>query len=228
LLGFAAVTAAPIAAAHLLYFFADVRFFLYVLALCTVIGAIGTAALLPARVRERGATAIGVLACAFLGLPPLADEMPMDFDERAPPRRTTAERVFRETPDDAIVISDLEAPYLAALAPPGSHRKFLPATRRVEFASKVLVTEAVSRELAAPADALDHAARGLLTHGAHWAVAKPADRMHDEIEAWVREGKSVYFETLYEPIAPATKRMLRDTLRLEQPGAHLTRIVLVK
>lgn len=227
-LGFSAVTAAPIVAVHLLYFFADTRFFLYLLALSMVIGGIGCAALLPARVREQPLIALALLACAFPALPPLADRMSWGFDERFPPRRTTAELVFRETPDDAIVICDLEAPYLAALAPPGSRRTFLAATRRIEFASKVVVLEAVPRELALPVDAFDHAAPGLLAHGGRWAVLRPADRMHDQIEAWVRAGKPVFFETLYVPIPAATKRMLRDTLRFEQPGARLTRIVLAE
>jgi hypothetical protein len=220
LLGAAAATSLPIAAFHLVYFYQGLRFHVFLLALCAVLGAIGVASALPVTWREHrwslaGSVALVAIAFFVLRPPPRVE----------PVRRETADLVLRATPDDAVIISGLEPVYLAAFAPPGSRRTFLAASREVEFASKVLVPTRIPRELAAPRNALDHAAPGLLEHGGRWAIAHTADQMHDEIDAWVRAGRPVFIETRFLSNATAMERVLGSSLRAEDVEPFLMRVL---
>jgi hypothetical protein len=225
LLAFSAATALPITALHLVYFYGDERFYVYPLSLCAVIGAAGVASLLPASWRRQPWLALALLAAAFVALPPLGDRMDWFLPDGQPPRRATADLVHRTTPDDAVVISDVEPVYLAAVAPASSRRTYLAASRDVEFASKVLVRERIDRELAAPRGPFDHAAPGLLAHGGTRAIPATADEMHEQIDAWVRAGRPVFVATLYTPNQAALARMLGATLRLANVGARVTRVL---
>jgi hypothetical protein len=225
LLTFSAVSALPISALHLAYFYSDLRFHVYLLALAAVIGAVGIASVAPQKLREHPLIGPAVLIAAFFALPPLGNAMPWFLADGQPPRRATADLIHRQTPDGCVVISDLEPVYVAALAPLGSHRTYLAISRDVEFASKVLVRERVDRELAAPRNPFDHAAPGLLAHGGQWAVANTADHMHDQIEAWVRSGRPVFYANIYAPNRAAIASMLGSSLRFERPDARLMRVV---
>jgi hypothetical protein len=223
LLSACALTALPISAVHSLYFFHNIRFHEFVLVLCTVLGGVGLVCALPANWREHKLSlvaSVALLAIAFIVIQP-------------PPRRETRRRqivdaMLSATPDDAVIICWLEPVYCAAFEPPGSHRKFLAASRNVEFASKVLVRTPVSRERAAPRDAFDHAAPGLLENGARWAIANTADEMHEQIEAWVRAGRPVVLEAGCLRSPSATKRILGTSLKLEQGDRHWIRVVLAE
>jgi hypothetical protein len=225
LLGFSAVSALPISALHLAYFYSDLRFHVYLLALAAVIGAVAIASLAPQKLREPPLIGVLVLIIALFALPPLGDAMPWFLADGQPPRRATADLIHQQTPDGCVVISDLEPVYVATLAPSGSHRTYLAVSRDVEFASKVLVRERVARELAAPRNPFDHAAPGLLAHGGQWAVANTADHMHDQIEAWIRAGRPVYFANIYAPNQAAIASMLGRTLRFEPSNTRLMRVV---
>jgi hypothetical protein len=220
LVGYSAVTALPISALHLVYFYPSSRFHVYMLALCAVLGGIGIASLVPIALRDHlgaGAAAVAALCVALIAMKPFA--MPQ------PSRRLTADAIHAATPDGSVIISGLEPVYLAAVAPTGSHRMYLAASRDVEFVSKVLSRERIDRALAAPIDARDHAAIGLLEHGSRWAVAHTADEMHAPIEAWVRGGRPVFLESEFLPSGSSVQRILGTTLRLADPHAALTRIV---
>jgi hypothetical protein len=220
LLGAAAATSLPIVAFHLVYFYQALRLQEYLLSLCMVLGGIGVACSLPASWRVHRLSAIAsivliAIAFAVIPTPPRVE----------PSRRETVEAVLRATPDDAVIVSGLEPVYVAAFAPPSSRRTFLAASREVEFASKVLVRTRVPRELAAPRNALDHAAPGLLAHGGRWAIAHTADEMHEEIDAWVRAGRAVFLETRFLPNPAATERMLGSSLRVERFDPGLMRVL---
>jgi len=227
LLGFVAITALPISTLHLVYFYSDLRFHVYLLALGAALGALGIASCVPTKLREHPLIGLAVLLGAFFALPPLGDAMPWFFDGE-PPRRTTVDLIHQQTPDGCVVISDLEPVYVATFAPLGSHRTYLAVSRDVEFASKVLVRERIERDLAAPRNAFDHAAPGLLAHGGQWAVPHTADEMHEQIDAWVRAGRPVFFANIYPPNQAAIASMLGRTLRFDPPGGRLVRVVVAK
>jgi hypothetical protein len=222
LLGFAASVALPISAFHLSYFYVDWRFHLLLIVMCLLIGGVGIASLVPERwsagTRAPIAAAI-VLAIACVALQPSAIRPPL--------RRIAADLIHRSTPDDAVIVSGIEPVYLEELAPPESRRIYLAASRDVEFADKVLVPSRIDRSLVHPRSPVDHMTPGLLEHGARRCIARTADEMHDEIDAWVRAGRPVYFETSFLSNQGALLRMLGSTLRPEQPGAPLTRLVAV-
>jgi len=222
-LAYSAVTALPISALHLFYFYSSARFHVYLVALCLIIGGIGIACLVPERWREHKWSSMGAVAALVVALAlmkPHALEPSM--------RRRAADLIHASTPDDAVIISGVEPVYLAAVAPPRSRRTYLAASRQVEFASKVLVKTRMDRGLANPRSPRDHAASGLLAHGGRWAVAHTADEMHDEIEAWVRAGRPVYFETAFLTGPEDAPRVLGASLVLEKPAAQLTRIIAAK
>jgi hypothetical protein len=220
LLGAFAATSLPIVAVHLVYFYHAPRFFEYFLVLCAVLGGIGVACAIPAGLRQHRTaliSSVAVLVIAFVCVQP-----PSARNTR---RREAVDAVLSRTRDDAVIISGLEPVYLAAFDPPDSSRTYLAASRDVEFASKVLVETRVSRELAAPRDAFDHAAAGLLEHGGRWAIAHTADEMHDQIDAWVRSGRPVCLETGFLKSPIATERMLGGSLRLQRFDPYLMQVL---
>lgn len=215
---FAAVTALPITALHFVYFYADLRFHLWLLVAASAAGGIGLAALLPESWRRRRELAIAALALAFF-LAPDPIEVPAQ-------RRRTSDQLKQVTPNDALVISGLEPVYLHALERAGSKRTFVAASRDVEFASKLLTRVRVPREVAQPSGPFDHRAPGLIAGGSVEAYARTADEMTVEIEQFVREGRPVFLERGFLAHPGIERRILGASLQLEQPQAPISRIVL--
>ncbi|MBM3990827.1 MAG: hypothetical protein FJ298_07440 [Planctomycetes bacterium] len=214
---FAALTALPISALHAVYFYADLRFHLWLLGAATALGGMGLAALVPQRWRTRRELAAVALAIACFAVP--------DPTEFPPLRRRTSDQLKLVTPNDALVISGLEPVYLKALEDAGSRREFMAASRDVEFASKVLSRVRVPREIAQPMGPYDHRARGLLASGSVEAHARTADEMPAEIAREVRAGRAVYLERSFLSNPQTEWRILGNALRLESPSASISRLV---
>lgn len=217
---FAAVTALPITALHFVYFYADLRFHLWLIVAASAAGGIGLAALTPQRWRDRREPAIAALALAFF-LAPDPIEVPAQ-------RRRTSDQVKQVTPNDALVISGLEPVYLQALERVGSKRTFIAASRDVEFASKLLTRVRVPREIANPTGPFDHRAPGLVAGGSVEAHARTADEMTAEIERTVREGRPVFLERRFLAHPGIERRILGASLRLEEPQARISRVTLAR
>lgn len=217
---FAAVTAVPITALHFVYFYADLRFHLWLLVAASAVGGIGVAALLPETWRERREFAAAALVLAFFFTP--------DPIEVPALRRRTSDQLKQLTPSDALVISGLEPLYLQALERAGSKRTFLAASRDVEFASKVLTRVRIPLDVARPAGPFDHRAPGLTAGGALEAYARTADEMTVELERAVREGRPVFLERGFLAHPEVERRILGASLRMEEPQARITRIVLAR
>lgn len=216
-IAFAAVTALPISALHSIYFYADLRFHLWLLGAAAALGGMGLAALVPERWRARRELAAAALAIALFAVPDPV-EMPAQ-------RRRTSDQLKQVTPNDALVISGLEPVYLKALERAGSRREFLAASRDVEFASKVLSRVRVPREVARPTGPFDHRAAGLLASGSVEAHARTADEIPDEIARAVRDGRAVYLERSFLSNPQTERRILGNALRLESPSATISRLV---
>ncbi len=214
---FAAVTALPISALHCVYFYADLRFHLWLLGAAAAIGGIGLAALVPERWRARRELAALALSIAIFAVP--------DPVEIPAQRRRTSDQLKQVTPVDALIISGLEPVYLAALERAGSKREFLAASRDVEFASKVLSRVRVPREVARPTGPFDHRAAGLLASGSVEAYARTADEIPDEIARQVRGGRAVFLERSFIFNPQVEQRILGAALRLESPSAPISRLV---
>jgi hypothetical protein len=220
LLAFVLVTALPITALHLVYFYVDLRFHAYGLVWLAALGGIGIASALPEKLRANRWLALAALAVAWFALAPPAATVPL--------RRKTADEIAGATANGSIVISGLEPVYLAAAMPRSSTRTFVAASRDVEFASKVLSPERIPRALAQPRDEYDHRAAGLLAAGAREAIERTADEMPEQIVAWVRAGRDVFLERGFILDPATTPRILGSELRMQQPQSRLTRLVLTR
>jgi 4-amino-4-deoxy-L-arabinose transferase-like glycosyltransferase len=192
LLAFAALAALPGSLVHLFFFFPQTRFNLPLVVLACAIGGAGTVALLPEPWRRRA-----WFGSVLLGLVPLA--LPR-LPEEEPNRRIIADALAKATPEDAVIVSAIDAVYLEPLVIRGTRRRVVPVSRKVEYASKAVAWKRVD-PLDPPARGpLDHRAPGLFRGGAVDVCAFTADEKPELLAAWVREGVPVYVDRSFLPM----------------------------
>ncbi len=185
---FVALTAAPITLFHIFYFFPNDRFHLPIL----VGTAVTAASFVGLLLGERSARIWRVcLPVVFL----LAVVGRYTTPEPAPNRRLAAERIRANTPLDAVVISGIEPVYLDRLAAGGSTRFIVPLSRRVEYASKVLVRKRIDHPEPPPRSSGDQRAEGLLRGGAEEAVPFVASERMAELAAAAGLGAPIFLDT---------------------------------
>lgn len=218
LLWFTALGALPGALLHLIYFSAQIRFQLPLLALASVVGGAGLASLVPEAWRARrwipAATALVPLA-----LPRLPDPEPQ--------RRVVAETLAASTPDDAVIITAIDAVYLEPFVLRGTHRRIVPVSRKVEYASKCIAPKRVD-PLDPPARGpFDHRTPGLFRGGAKDVCAFSATEKPELLAEWVRQGIPVYADFSYMPYQFPLERMQALGIGFQQePGRQwLARLV---
>jgi hypothetical protein len=186
LLELACLAALPISLAHLVYYYPDLRFHLFLLALGCVAGAAGIAALLPSALQRRAWLLAAGIAAAGLCVPRAQDPTPM--------RRVAADAIFAATPADATVVTGLDGVYLAALEPADSRRTYVPISRLVEYAAGLIAPRKVHAPDPAPRDAYDRRAEGLRAGGSFDPVPFTAAESVPRIAQWVREGRAVFLD----------------------------------
>lgn len=212
LLLFAVVSALPMSGIQLVYAFGDTRFHVFGLTLAALIAGVGVASLAPVAWRSNRWLALATLVVAFFFTQPPPT--------RRPVRRLAADAIHATTPVDAVIISGLEPAYLQAVAPADSRRTYVAASREVEFASKLLVERRIPRSVAAPLDATNYRAPGLLAAGAQEAIARTADEMPDQIAEWVRAGRAVFVDTKFLADETLVERICGSSLTPHPvPGA---------
>ena len=182
-LGYVALAALPGTLLHLVYFYPEARFYIFLLALASVIGGAGLGSLAGVLVRGRLWPIPLVLALAVF-VPP-RDPLP------PPHRRMVAEVLARETPQDAVVVSGLDPVFLEPHLLRGSSRTIVPASRSVEYASK--------RVAPAPDDAVD-------------PCPVVATESRDKLASWVREGRPVFIDASFFPEDATLGRILDPAL----------------
>jgi hypothetical protein len=116
-----------------------------------------------------------------------------------PVRRIAAERVRKQTPDNAVVISAIDPVYLARLAGVGSSRRVVPLSRDVEYAWVLLVRKRVDDPRLRLVKWDDGRAiasvRPLIRPHAEEAVRFVASERMDELAAEVARGTPVFVES---------------------------------
>jgi hypothetical protein len=186
---FTVLAAGPLTAAHLFYFFRDIRFHFMGLALACIFGGAGIAILIPEPLRRRLWVALP-LACVTILVPTLPQ-----FPFEGPPIRyrvaTTADRLL---PRDAVLISGMDTVYLEELFVHENSRRVLPISRDTPYAAAIVTPLRISHLDPPPRNAADHACPGLLAGGAQRIYAFTADEEIDRILEWVRTGVPVYAE----------------------------------
>jgi hypothetical protein len=212
---FFALATIPISLFHLIYFFPSDRFHLPILAGTAVLAAAAVGMLLS----RMGASMIalllgGVLALAVAGR--------ITVPEPVPIRRSAAERVRMQTPDNAMVISSIDPVYMERMGARGSARHIVPLSRDVEYASKVLAWKRIDHPDPAPRDWRDPQLAAFVRAGAQLAVQFVAAEQLDAIAATVAEGAPVFLET--SSVSPRETDALAEIqtrFNLLEQGPHL-------
>lgn len=203
-IAFTILAAGPLSAAHLFYFFRDIRFHFLGLALVCIFAGAGIATLIPEVMRRRFRYALP-LACLTILVPRLP-QLPPDGP---PPIRyhvaTTADRLL---PRDAILISGIDMVYLEELFVHENSRRVLPISRDTPYAAAIVTPLRIAHLDPLPHNAADHACPGLVAGGAHRVYAFTADEEIGRVLEWVRAGVPVYAELASTlPDQPARKAL---------------------
>jgi hypothetical protein len=200
---------------HLVYFFTQSRFFLPPLAICAVlVGALAGRWLRRVSVRWR----VAVLGSLVVG----AVALRVTTSDPPPYRRLAAERIARKTPDHAVILSAIEPAYLEYLVARHSHRRFLPLSRTVEYASKLIAPRRISDPVPPPKGWWDHRCAGLARGGAREAVPFVASEVMERLEGQVRAGTPVFLESSF--VADEDRDLLeeiRTRFRVVRRAKHL-------
>ncbi len=185
---FVILTAAPITLFHIVYFFPTDRFHLPLM--------VGTAVLAASFVGlwvgERHARIWKLCLPVILVLAVVGR---YTIGEPAPNRRLAADRIRALTPLDSIIISKIEPVYLDRLAARNSDRLIVPLSRRVEYASKVLVRKRIDHPEPPPRHYGDVRAEGLLRGGAEEAVPFVASEQLETLVEMATGGRPVFLES---------------------------------
>jgi 4-amino-4-deoxy-L-arabinose transferase-like glycosyltransferase len=187
---FFVLTAGPIVAFHLLYFFPTDRFHLPLLAGTAVIAGCLVALLF----EERWLSLLKLVVPTLLLM---AIAYRVTTPEPSPARRVAADEIRQHTPVNAIVISAIDPVYLERMAASGSSRQIVPLSRRVEYASKLLAPRRIDHPDPPPANWHDHRAIGLVRGGAEEAVRFVASEHVENLAARALAGTPIFLDASF-------------------------------
>ena len=187
---FLVLSTAPILLFHLFYFYTDDRFHIPMLASVAVLAG----SMLALLVGPGNEMKLKVLLPALFLLTVAAR---MAAPAPLPQRRLAADRVRKQTPENAIVISAIDPVYLARLAGFGSSRRMVPLSRYVEYASALLVKKRVDDPRLRLLNWEDDRASALIRPHAEQAVRFVASERMDELVLEVARGTPVFFESTF-------------------------------
>jgi 4-amino-4-deoxy-L-arabinose transferase-like glycosyltransferase len=199
-LSYLALAALPGTLLHLVYFYPEARFHLFVLALASILGGAAIGSLADAALRGRlWPIPIVVVVAAFV---PRVTPLPPPY------RRIAAETMARETPKDAVIVSGLDPVFLSPYLLRDASRTIVPASRSIEYADK-LVAPAPIGPLDPPARGPDdHRAPGLRRAGAVDPCPIVATESRERLVAWLDEGRRVFIDAGFLPQDASLDRIL--------------------
>lgn len=186
MLSYIALAAVPGSLFHLVYFYPEARFHIFVLALSSVVGGAGLGALAGRSARGKLWPLPLLLAVAAF-VPPREGSPP-------PLRRMAAETMARETPSDAVVVSGLDPVFLEPYLVRDASRTIVPASRSIEYASKLVAPARIGPIDPPPRGPTDQRAPGLLRAGAVDPCPIVATESPKKLAAWVEEGRRVFID----------------------------------
>lgn len=196
-----ALAALPGTLLHLVYFYPETRFHLFVLAAASILGgaALGSLAATLARGRLWPVLPLIVLTAALV--PPSPPRTP-------PYRRIVAETMARETPPDAVIISGLDPVFLSPYLLRDTSRIIVPASRSIEYADKLVAPHRIGPLDPPPDGAQDHRTPGLLRYGALDPCPLTATEARALIPRWLASGRRVFLDAGFLPDDAPLERIL--------------------
>lgn len=208
----------PMGFFHVFYFFAEDRFYLPQLALFALLaGSIAGGWL-----EKLPRSALHALLAVTLILAAAQSYRRVDPE---PKRLRAVERILAATPDDALIVSAIDPVYLEYMLGADSRRRVMPLSRRIEYASKVIVRTRIDDPRPPPRSWADHRSPGILKGGAEEAVRTVAAERPDLIEYDLRKGTRAFLDTsLVEGLDDKVMRMLERRFRLVPAGDSLLEI----
>jgi hypothetical protein len=208
----------PVTALHLVFFAQEPRYFLPVMVFLAVLTG-GLAGHWLARVDERAAvmTAFVTGVAAVFFLRPMAG---------APLVRMTADKIAAETPDNAIILSNIDVGRMEFYAVKNSQRRIIPLSRKVEYAFNLIAYRRVPNPDPPPRAWWDHYCAGLIKGGARPLVPFTADERPDWIIDEVNKGTPVFLEftEIDETNTPLLNRLAAACRFISQPKNPLVRL----
>jgi hypothetical protein len=185
---FTLITCIPMVVFHLFYFYSVPRFYLPIMSLLIIlVGIMIGLGLHHVSHRALAVTQliilVGVLILRFV------------FPDSSPTRRIAADHINRYTPENALVISAIDPAYLEFITCLNSHRKILPISRRVEYASKLVAWKKVSNLNPKPTAWWDHRSEGLAKANAEEVIPHVADGEEDRLSLALSDGVPIYLDT---------------------------------
>ncbi len=189
-LTFVALTTGPILLFHLFYFFPSDRFHIPMFAGAAVItgGVLGL---------FFNARTISHLKFVLPVILLLAIAARITVPEPVPHRRLAADRIRTVTPANAMIISAIDPVYLERLAGHGSSRRIVPISRKVEYASKLLVPKRVDLPNASKLNWRDSRNSELRRGGASEAVQFVASEQLESLATQAAAGTPVFLDTTF-------------------------------
>ncbi len=169
------------------YFFGSRRFFLPLSVLMAVAGAVSIVRVLRA---EHGRMVLG----GAVGMLLIAVVARARGPELTPLRRQAADRIAALNPH-SVVIAGLDPVYAEHLAPPAGRGTYVPISRRLEFASKVIAPTSLADVIPEPAEWFPHRTVDALRAGAIDAVPWVAVDALGKVQGFLDEGKQVFVES---------------------------------
>jgi 4-amino-4-deoxy-L-arabinose transferase-like glycosyltransferase len=197
LLFFTAMISFFIVGFHLLYFYSERRFFLPVESLLVVLIGGAYADFLPLRFKRGRALVISslVVVCLFLVLK-FTFTPTENFDYN---RRVVVDEILAKTPSNAVVISSIDPIYLNFMTrlSVGADRIVVPTSRRVEYASKLIMQRNTQKLFPPPTRWWRHCDKRLIELGAKKAIPWVANEDFSILLALAREGRPVYIDVTH-------------------------------
>lgn len=200
---FFALAALPGTLFHLVYFYPEARFHIVLLAAASVIGGAGLGSVAALLARDK------------LWPIPLAIALAAAAPQRAPAqpyRRATAEAIARETPTNAVIVSGYDPVFLEPYLLRGSARTIVPASRSVEYASKLVAPLPIRSIDPPPRGPDDTRAPGLLRAGAVDPCPLVATEAPQALAAFVRAGRPVFIDASFLPDDAPLGRIIDPSL----------------
>jgi hypothetical protein len=189
-LAYVALAALPGTLVHLVYFYPEARFHIFLLAAAAVIGGAGLGSIV-GRALGGHLWPIPILVALTAVVPPVTPLPP-------PARRLVAETLARETPADAVIVTGLDPVFLEPTVVRGTKRTVVPASRSVEYASK--------RVAPTFGQSID-------------ACPVVGTEAREKIVEWVAEGRPVFIDVSFLPQDAPLGRILDPTLGIARhPG----------
>jgi hypothetical protein len=217
----AIVSALALTIFYLFYFYPDRRFHLPIIVFAVLIGSVGvTARVAPILGKRATQSALAVLVVLLL-----IQLWHRVATQNREPARWQMMMALRQTPDNSILITTLDPVYLEPLVVRGSHRRVVPLSRNVEYASKVFAWKRIPQLVLPPVSWSDHRTTALKESGAGEAcpitvedgietVVALARRYPVYVDAATAEGGSQQINRLHEYFSfePVAMKLFRLTL----------------